>query len=146
MVKQTILFVTVVLAGCGSSNSVDKRQNVSPAATSTQRAEPLQQTSTPSWQNPAYQQKLMMELFPNAPARTRDADCFRSFKPDSSVYAIVSKCGRPDKELGSGVYIFVYDLPNGATISIGTPYLEKVGDIQLQDRTGKISSLLGERQ
>jgi hypothetical protein len=33
-------------------------------------------------------------------------------------------------------------LPNGTTVSIGTPYLERVGDIRMQDSNGKISSLL----
>jgi len=30
-----------------------------------------------------------------------------------SVYEVVEKCGRPDDEAGSGVYIFLYHLRDG---------------------------------
>jgi hypothetical protein len=32
----------------------------------------------------------------------------------------------PDEEIGSGLYIFVYHLHDGSTVSIGTPYLTRI--------------------
>jgi hypothetical protein len=61
------------------------------------------------------------------------------------MFAVVEKCGRPDEELGRGVYIFVWHLADGSTVSVGTPYLERIGDIRWTDASGQTSSLLGTR-
>jgi hypothetical protein len=56
-----------------------------------------------------------------------------------SIYAVVQKCGRPDEELGSGIFIFVWHLADGSTVSIGTPYLERIGRVQYTNAAGKTS-------
>jgi hypothetical protein len=47
-------------------------------------------------------------MFPNAPEKAQSAGCFRGLKPTMSINSVVQKCGRPDEELGSGLYIFVW--------------------------------------
>jgi len=76
-------------------------------------------------------------MFPNAPDNKRDINCFRSLTVKSSVNDVVQKCGRPDEELGSGLYIFVWHMPDGSAVSIGTPYLERIGPVRLIDASGK---------
>jgi hypothetical protein len=84
-------------------------------------------------------------MFPNAPEKAQSVKCFRALKPEISMNVVVQKCGRPDEELGSGIYIFVWHLADGSRVSIGTPYLEKIGDIGYTDASGKRSSLLHKR-
>jgi hypothetical protein len=43
------------------------------------------------------------------------------------MYAVVQKCGRPDEEIGSGMYVFVYHLRDGSMVTISTPDLAKIG-------------------
>ncbi len=85
-------------------------------------------------------------MFPNAPEKAQSLACFRALKPEMSMYTVVQKCGRPDEELGSGIYIFVWHLADGSTVSIGTPSLEKIWDIRYTNASGKTSSLLGTKK
>jgi len=80
-------------------------------------------------------------MFPNAPDNKRDINCFRSLTVKMSVNDVVEKCGRPDAELGSGLYIFVWHMPDGSSVSIGTPYLERIGPVRLTDTSGKTTVL-----
>ena len=80
-------------------------------------------------------------MFPNAPTKAPTVDCFRSLRPGVSVESVVQKCGRPDEELGSGIYIFVWHLADGSSVSIGTPYLDRIYDVAYSDSSGKHSSL-----
>jgi hypothetical protein len=66
---------------------------------------------------------------------------FRSLTVKVSVSDVVEKCGRPDEELGSGLYIFVWHMPAGSTVSIGTPHLERIGPVRLTDAFGKTTIL-----
>jgi len=36
----------------------------------------------------------------------------------------VARCGRPDEEVGRGIYIFVYHSRDGSEVANGTPYRE----------------------
>jgi hypothetical protein len=85
---------------------------------------------------------IVKTMFPNAPEKTKNVDCFRSLKKGMPVEAVVQKCGRPDEEVGSGIYIFVWNLADGSTVSIGTPSLEKICEVRYTDPNGKISLLL----
>ena len=80
-------------------------------------------------------------MFPNAPDNKQDINCFRSLTVKMSVNDVVKKCGRPDEELGSGLYIFVWHMPNGSAVSIGTPYLERIGPVRFTDASGKTTVL-----
>jgi Tfp pilus assembly protein PilP len=68
MAKLAIFLIAVVLMGCKSSNHAEKDRDLSSVASPAKQAELPQQTYAP-WQDPAYQQKLMTELFPNAPKK-----------------------------------------------------------------------------
>jgi hypothetical protein len=87
-------------------------------------------------------QKVLQELFPSAPQKAKNGDCFRGFTPRMSIYTVVEKCGRPDEEVGSGIYIFVYHLQDGATVVIGTPDLSRIDHVAYTDASGKTTSLL----
>ena len=87
-------------------------------------------------------QGITTVMFPNAPKKAQTVDCFRSLRRGMSMEAVVQKCGRPDDQLGSGTYIFVWRLADGSTVSIGTPYLEKICDVRYTDPKGKSSVLL----
>jgi len=80
-------------------------------------------------------------MFPNAPGNKQDINCFRSLTAKMSVNDVVEKCGRPDAELGSGLYIFVWHMPDGSSVSIGTPHLERIGPVRLTDASGKTTVL-----
>jgi hypothetical protein len=74
-------------------------------------------------------------LFPYAPAKAGDVACFRKFVSGIAMDKIVEQCGRPE-EIGSGVYIFVYRLQDGSAVTIGTPYLSRIDQIQYTDKHG----------
>ena len=116
-----------------ANKSLDKQQSSEPKQQKL-KVNPPQETDTP--------QGIARAMFPNAPEKTQSLGCFRALKPEMSMYTVVQKCGRPDEELGSGIYIFVWHLADGSKVSIGTPYLERIGDIQVTDSSGKSSSLL----
>jgi hypothetical protein len=88
-------------------------------------------------------ESIAKAMFPNAPEKAKTVACFRALSPEMSMNAVVQKCGRPDEELGSGIYIFVWHLADGSRVSVGTSYLEKIGDIRYTDSSGKTSSLFG---
>jgi hypothetical protein len=86
-------------------------------------------------------ESIAKAMFPNAPDKTLNIECFRSLTPEMSMYKVVQKCGRPDGEFGSGIYIFVWKLADGSSVSIGTPYLDRIGDVRIADASGRIISL-----
>jgi len=88
-------------------------------------------------QNPPDSKDVITAMFPNAPEKTQSIDCFRTVTRDMSVYAVVQKCGRPDEELGSGMYIFVWRMEDGSTVSLGTGSLQKIFDVLWTDPSGK---------
>jgi hypothetical protein len=55
---------------------------------------------------PVTSQSIFKDLFPNAATKAQNAECFRSLTPEMSMYAVVQNSGRPDEEIGGGVYIF----------------------------------------
>jgi hypothetical protein len=87
-------------------------------------------------------QSIVQEMFPNAPKKVKNGECFRSLTPRMSIYKAAEKCGRPDEEIGSGVYIFVYHLQDGSTIAIGTSSLNRIDHVAYTDASGKSASLL----
>lgn len=92
-------------------------------------------------QEPPDSKNIIKAMFPNAPDKPRHVECFRSLTPEMSVNAVVQKCGRPDGEFGSGIYIIVWEMPDGSSVSIGTPYLNRIGDVRLSDASGKTTYL-----
>jgi hypothetical protein len=91
-------------------------------------------------------ESIAKAMFPNGPEKAQNLACFRALKPEISMAAVVQKCGRPDEELGSGIYIFVWHLVDGSTVSIGTPTLEKIRDIRYADASGKTFLLFGTKK
>ena len=59
-----------------------------------------------------------------------------------SMNEVVQKCGRPDEEVGSGLYVFAYRLSDGSMVAISTSSLTRIDYVNYTDKSGKSSSLL----
>lgn len=51
----------------------------------------------------------------------RTVETFRRIKPNMTMKQIREVCGTPDDDIGSGIHIYVYKLPDGSAVRIGTP-------------------------
>ena len=103
--RSIVLILLLVMAGC-QPKPTPQSPGDPKSAQAKANTQPQSQPVTP--------QSIVKDLFPGAPEKVRDAECFRSLKPEMSVYAVVQKCGRPDEEVGSGVYVFLYHLQDGS--------------------------------
>jgi hypothetical protein len=129
-----LLLFSLLMAGCKTASMPNKQQALLPER---QRLEAGQPQSTETHQN------IARAMFPDAPKKTQSADCFRTLTPEMTVQAVVQKCGRPDEEVGSGgVFIFVWHMPGGSSVSIGTPTLDRIGDVRYTNESGNSSSPL----
>ncbi|HKI00080.1 MAG TPA: hypothetical protein VJ999_13315 [Candidatus Sulfotelmatobacter sp.] len=69
-----------------------------------------------------------------APKTAREFKCFKDmiskthdFSADAGTMVdVVRRCGLPDEDVGSGVYVFVYHLKDGSIISVSTPDLKRI--------------------
>jgi hypothetical protein len=132
------ILLSVMLAACDKSHEKTTQPaslpQPGPPQNGTEKLPLSSAASTP--------ESIPKEIFPEAPKTVRKVDCFRSFVVGTSMYAVVQKCGRPDRELGSGIGYFVYDLDDGTFVSIRWTDINHVIDIRHSDKSGKSSSLL----
>ena len=106
----------------------DKQQALLPER---QKLEAVQPQSTETHQN------IARAIFPDAPQKAQSADCFSTLTPEMSVQAVVQKCGRPDEEVGTdAIFTFVWHMPNGSSVAISTPTLEKIGEVRYDKQPG----------
>lgn len=136
--QSAVLLLLIGLAGCQpakvqeqTATPVNPRHETKPIA-----------ESKPTL--PVTPQSIPKDMFPNAPEKTKNADCFRFFTPQMSIYMVVQKCGRPDEEVGSGVYIFIYHLSDGSTVGVNTPDLNRIDYLTITDASGKRSAILNQ--
>jgi len=139
----TLLVTALTLVACSTAKITDKPSESS-AAKSLPTTKPA--TEKPPSQPPTTPRSIVKEMFPNPPERTQSVECFRSFTPEMSIYMVVQMCGRPDEEVGSGIYIFVYHLRDGSTVAVGTAYLNRIDYVIYTDKSGKSSPLLQKRR
>lgn len=133
MLIRIVLLFTLTTAACKTSNVSNKQQ----------APEPKQlKVETKSKKETVIRQGVIMNMFPKASEKAKTIDCFRSLKPAVSMDTVVRQCGRPDDVLGSGIYIFVWNMTDGSRVLIGTPTLERIGDVRLSDPSGHHSSVL----
>ncbi len=45
---------------------------------------------------------------------------FRRIKPGMSMKDVVEICGLPAKDIGSGIYVYIYELPDQSKVRVGT--------------------------
>src|SRR6266851_2383730 len=120
-IRHLFLF-SVLTAGCKTASTPGKQQAPLPDRAKSE-ASPQESTET-HW-------NIARAMFPAALPKTTNISCFRTLTPKMSMHAVVQKCGRPDEEVGSGgVFIFVWHMPAGLTVSISTPSLERIGDVK----------------
>jgi hypothetical protein len=125
--------LSLLMAGC-KKTSMEKQQAL---LLDQQEPEASLPRSTETHQN------IARAMFPNAPGKTKSVDCFRTLTPEMSVQAVVRKCGRPDEEVGSGaIFTFVWHMPDGSSVSIGTSTLERISEVKYTNESGNSSSLL----
>ena len=62
----------------------------------------------------------------DVPKTARQVACFASYKKTSTMLDVVRKCGIPNKNTVSGIYIFVYYMNDCSTVSLGTPDLMRL--------------------
>lgn len=62
---------------------------------------------------------------------------FLRIKPKMSMKQVVETCGLPDKDIGSGIHIFIYELEDGSEVWIGTPDAKKILYVTHVFKTGK---------
>jgi len=95
-------------------------------------------TSTPkqSWEV-SQPQQIAAELHVSEfPATARTIDSFLKITPEMTMKDVVSLCGLPDSEIGSGLSVFKYKLSDSSFVLIGTGDLKHLiyathGDEQL---------------
>jgi PBP1b-binding outer membrane lipoprotein LpoB len=76
------------------------------------------------------------------PATARTIDSFRKITPAMTMRDVVSFCGLPDSDIGSGLFVFKYKLSDGSVVLIGTGDLKHLiyvthGDEQLLGNSRK---------
>jgi hypothetical protein len=134
MKLRRLLWFSLLVAGCKTAGMPDKQQAL---LSERQKLEAVQPQSTETHQN------IARAMFPDAPKKTQSADCFSTLTPEMSVQAVVQKCGRPDEEVGSGgVFIFVWHMPGGSSVSVSTPTLERIGEVKYTKEPDNRSSPL----
>ena len=67
---------------------------------------------------------------------------FRSIKRRTSMKEVVRLCGEPSADIGSGIHIYVYKLPGGSEVRIGTPDDKQIMYIAHVAPNGKKRNLL----
>ncbi len=50
----------------------------------------------------------------------KDFDLFKNVTMTTTIEEIINSCGQPDRDIGSGIHIFVYDLKDSTSIWIGS--------------------------
>jgi hypothetical protein len=133
------LALQLIVAGCQMSKQAEQLSN---PPKSTPETKPAKSSTAPQSQQ-VTPQSIAKELFPGAPEKTGNLECFRSLRPEMSVYAVVQKCGRPDEEVGSGLYVLVYHLQDGSSVMISTPDLNKLHYLSATDAQGEESVVIG---
>jgi hypothetical protein len=133
MTLRLLLLFSLSWVACKIAGAPHKQESLPPEQRKSE-VSPPQPAVTP--------QTIAKAMFPNAPEKTQNIDCFRALTPEMSMDSVIQKCGRPDEEVGSGIYIFVWHMPDGSTIAIGTPYLKRIYDVIYTAPSGKRSSLL----
>jgi hypothetical protein len=79
-----------------------------------------------------------------APPRTdfkRSVDAFKAVKKGSTFADVTAWVGEPDKDIGSGIHIFEYKLPDGSRVVVGTPDLKDVKYVRHADKDGNVVEL-----
>jgi hypothetical protein len=84
----------------------------------------------------------ILAMFPKAPKTARNAECFRSLEPGTSLYSVVEKCGRPDGGGGNAIGFFFYNLDDGSTITIHYVDAQHIQDVMKSDKSGKATTLV----
>ncbi|MDQ3712162.1 MAG: hypothetical protein M3388_08095 [Acidobacteriota bacterium] len=58
--------------------------------------------------------------------KPRTIEMFRRIKRRMSMKQVIELCGEPDKDIGSGIHIYVFALADGSVVRVGTPDDERI--------------------
>lgn len=59
-------------------------------------------------------------------ATVRTIERFRRIERRMSMKDVIKLCGQPDRDIGSGIHIYVYQLIDGSEVRVGTPDDKKI--------------------
>ena len=51
---------------------------------------------------------------------SKSVESFQFIGAETTIQQLITKLGEPDRDIGSGIYVFVYDLSDGTEIQIGS--------------------------
>lgn len=74
---------------------------------------------------------------------TLSLDSFANIKIGTPYSAIVEQFGQPEKDIGSGLHIFIYSLSDGTQIWLGFADLNSLFYIKYQLADGTVKSIAG---
>lgn len=86
-----------------------------------------------------------MEEAVKAPPRTdfqRSRDAFKAVKKGGTFADLTAWAGQPDKDVGSGIHVLVYALPDGSRVLVGTPDFGEVKYVKHEGKDGKVEDLV----
>ena len=66
------------------------------------------------------------ETIGKATPKTCSAKALRRIKSKMSMKRIIKLCGEPEKDIGSGIHIYVYELEDGSSVWVGTPDRKRI--------------------
>ncbi len=78
-------------------------------------------------------------------SETRTIKVFRSIKRRMSMKEVIRLCGEPDKDIGSGIHIYIYKLADGSVVRVGTPDDKRIMYVVHVAANGKERYLLRSR-
>jgi hypothetical protein len=59
-------------------------------------------------------------IAPTAPQASRSIESFRFIRPETTMQQVTAKVGAPDRDVGSGLYVYAYRLSDGTNVLIGS--------------------------
>ena len=86
-------------------------------------------TSFAQSENPYLPVKSLMPQLSQASeslSKPRTIEMFQRIKRQMSMKQVIRLCGEPDKDIGRGIHIYVYELADGSVVRIGTPDDKKI--------------------
>ena len=78
-------------------------------------------------------------------SKTCTIKAFRSIKRRTSMKEVIRLCDEPDKDIGSGIHIYLYKLADGSLVQVGTPDDKQIMYVMHVAANGKKRYLLKSR-
>jgi hypothetical protein len=92
------------------------------------------------------QEKLPATMEPHkVPPSARTLEAFQRISKETSMTRVIEVLGLPDRDVGSGIYIYVYELADGSQVIISSPDGKRIGSMSHTPKNGEKSDLYRRR-